>query len=205
MRVAVVVVAGLLMLNLLIVLGTATGTGYARPLALGLLYASALAALVYGLMLLVSRLIKQPLSQHGPSMAPSGEGAESRGRSFVVAAVALFVEFLILAGVPRGFGMIGEGLYYLVLFLSGVALAVWARSPPVAPIWVASGILLLLAVGQAARFVADPGARWQYGPEAYLFMLWGYAGRANMLPLDAVVAWSGWETAALLRRGPTRR
>ena len=126
-------------------------------------------------------------------------------RCFVVAAVTLLFEFLILAGVPRGFGMIGEGLYYLVLFLSGIALAAWARSSPVAPIWAASAIAVLLAVSQAARFVVDPGARWQYGPEVYLFMLWSYAGQANMLPLDAVVAWSGWRTVALLGFGGRSR
>jgi hypothetical protein len=93
-------------------------------------------------------------------------------------------------------------LYYLILVIAGAALSAWAGARAAAPLWMATAILVLLAVTNAGLFVADDGNRAQYGPEVYLFMMWQFAGRMNMLPLDAAAAWAGWSIAAIWGAAP---
>jgi hypothetical protein len=78
MRLAITVVASLVVLNVLVILATATGTDYAWPLALGLAMASGLAALVVVGVWLLGRLTGRP----------SGSAATTAPLTHRVAAVA---------------------------------------------------------------------------------------------------------------------
>jgi hypothetical protein len=198
MRAAIGVVLGLLALNVAIILGTAKGTGRAWPLGQGLLASAALAGVTYAVVWLLARLLVRRRSERGRRPQHTGGWL----RSLMVAALAILGEGLVVALVPPSAAWVGEVGYYLILFLSGVALALWAHASGATPIWVATLTAVVLAVAQAVWFMRDPGAQFQYGPEISLFTLWGYVARVNMLPLDAVVAWGGWR---VFGRGTTTR
>jgi hypothetical protein len=120
------------------------------------------------------------------------------GRLLVVALLALGVEAFLVLRTPGHPRWMAELAYYLVLAAAGVALARWCRSSEQSPVFLATGILVLLSAGAALSFGFDPIARFEYGPERWLFAVWNNAARTlTMLPLDTSVAWAAWHIAAV--------
>lgn len=178
-----------MVLDLLIIAGTATGTPYVTQLALhfGLSLGLALAAnvIIWGIM----RPTAAPALANPTDLPPS--------RVFVIGGAVVIGEVLLASFTPPEAASIGEIVYYLVLIGAGVVLARWAGSGPAAPIWVATLALLLVAIPHALTFYRAVGHAM--GGEGYLFTLWRLAGRLNMLPLDATAARAGWCWAAQRR------
>ena len=175
-----------MVIDILIVAGTATGTPYFAQLAVhcGLSLGLALVANV------VIWAIMRPAA--GPALANPTAALPSR--VFLIGGTVLVGEVLLVSFTPAEAASIGEIAYYLVLIGGGIVLARWAGSGPAAPIWVATLALLIVAIPQALMFFRAVGHAM--GPEGYLFTLWRLAGRLNMLPLDATAAWAGWRWAA---------
>ena len=189
MRSVLVTVVGLLVVDLLII-ATSTGSGYTAPLLLGFGFSLAIGAIVVGVSSIIRRFIRRR----------SGDAAigasVSLSRTWVVGGAMLLLHVTARLLVSRA----GPGAAEVFLFLApigvGVALARWAQSGPTGPLWVAIGVLLLIALGEAVAFTSDSDAQFQFGPEIRLFMLWGIAARLNTLPVNAAILWSTWRLFA---------
>lgn len=120
------------------------------------------------------------------------------GRVAIVAVVAFGLELWLVSSAAANNQWLTELSYYLVLAGAGVALARWCGSSEQSPVFLATGILVLLSITAAVRFGLDPLAKSEYGPERWLFAIWNNAARTLlMLPLDASVTWAAWHIATL--------
>lgn len=120
------------------------------------------------------------------------------GRVAIVALLAGGLELLVVSSAAGYSRSLVELAYYVVLAGAGVALARWCGSSEQSPVFLATGVLVLLSIAAAVRFGQDPVARFEYGPERWLFAIWNSAARTLlMLPLDASVAWAAWHMATL--------
>lgn len=179
MRTAIIVVAALIVVDIAIIAGTASGTPYMWPLFSALGLSMGLAGVV--IVAVTRRTINARLV---------ASGNESSSRVCLVGGIVMIVNVLFVSVTPRDVAAVGEIAYYIALVGAGVVLARWATSGPAAPIWMATAVLLVLAILHAAMFVRSSFD--EFGAEGPLFLLWGLAGRLNMLPLDATAAWAGW-------------
>lgn len=89
----------------------------------------------------------------------------------------------------------GELSYYAIVAASGVVMARWCEAPADAAILVAVGALVVVAVLGAITFGLSDTARFEYGPERWLFAVWGVGARWMVAPLDASVAWVAWQVS----------
>ena len=199
---AIVVVLALMGLNLLII-RSAAGPEMEMPigpdqaeLVRNFVGSVCIAAIAWAVVQLVSAgLQRRP--RDGRSKSPSGNGPKSYLRGALIGSAVVVLEVTVLA-VSRRLRVsppVIEIAYYAILIVSGAAWARWYGSGPDAPVLTATVALFFLCLSAAIWFVTNRVARFEYGPERYLFAMWIYAGRMSMLPVDAVAAWSGWRLA----------
>jgi len=126
---------------------------------------------------LVRRLRQPPTQQRRPLIAR---------RVWLVAVGLLVAELALLSTVTSSIA--GELAYYSLVGTSAIALVRWCNSGVALPISLAAGVLVIVAFGGALRFGLDPASS-EYGPERWLFAIWGAGARLTLVPLDASVAW----------------
>ncbi len=117
----------------------------------------------------------------------------------LLAAEFAVIRFLALA-VNSSFFI--EFAYYLVLFAGGAALARWCSSRYYVAPWIATFVLAAFAALAFVRFVSSSGAKFQYGPERWLFALQNLSGQLSMLPLDVAVTFTAWYLFSRRRNAP---
>ncbi len=153
----------------------------------------ALGALVLGSGVLISKFLHTK-EEHGE---PDGHGdaieeppASSLTRASILCLVLVVTQLMFVKLVAphlTSFWVV-EGIYYAILVVSGVLLAVWSRSPPYVGAVVATVAILTISIISSVQFFGDPGVDFQYGPEKWIFALQNHLGRMNMWPLDAAFA-----------------
>lgn len=95
---------------------------------------------------------------------------------------------------------ISAGGYYLVLLVLGYSLSRWGNSKQYVSVLTAILMLSISAALQIVRFLSDPSAQFQYGPEIVIFAASQFAGRMALLPLDSVVIWGAWLIGEITRK-----
>ncbi len=136
---------------------------------------------------LVVWLLSKRVSQQAPRVT---DAHIYHRRVLVVLAGLIVFELFVLSLFSHPIA--AEAAYYLGLVAGGVILALRCGARSYVPLLSATLVLLAVSIVASIRFVGDPGAQFQYGPERYLFAIWQHAQRANLLLLDVAVMWFAW-------------
>jgi hypothetical protein len=186
----------LAVLGLVMVVCAALVATSPSPVALlsGVPLAAALTIAVQATARTMSRFVLGYPSERGGVYPPR------RGRIAVVGLAALGLEFLVMAGGPTQSRWILELGYYLVLIGAGLALARWCRSSEQAPVFLSTGVSVVLSI--AATLMLGWPAASEGGTEQWMLVIWNIAaGTMTLLPLDASATWAAWHVSAVRGHG----
>lgn len=114
-------------------------------------------------------------------------------RIITVIVVSCIVEFLILFVLSNYADQLTTDiLYFSVLILIGVVIALWCNSAWYVPVFTATIVILLVTTIHSIMFYFDPNLNSQFGSQILTYTIINQAENFSKLPINITVTWISW-------------